>query len=85
MAAGDEDENEDRDGEHFRNRAPIFFEQQPRLARVRTMHSGFNKTATIRVKTAGLLREESKGQKAGTREGRGLRGRVERVYGKRLR
>lgn len=40
-------------GGAFSNRAPIFFEQQPRLARAQTMHSGFNKTATIRGKLRG--------------------------------
>lgn len=74
---GDEGEDEDHSGEHFRNRAPIFFEQQPHLARARTMHSGFNKTATIRVKTVGLARvgvgtegynERARGEERGSAE-----------------
>lgn len=65
----------------FSNRAPIFFEQQRRLARARTMHSGFNKTATIRVKTARLVRaQRGIATEAGDGEerdgGKGLRQRV---------
>lgn len=70
----DEDEDEDPGGEHFRNRAPIFFEQQPRLARVRTMHSGFNKTATIRVKTAKAAIRRGGIVGTGGRNARGLAG-----------
>jgi len=67
----------------FSNRTPIFFEQQPRLARAQTMHSGFNKTATIRVKTAGLLRRpgEESGQETETQAAGGGGGKC----GKRLR
>lgn len=68
----------------FSNRAPIFFEQQRRLARARTMHSGFNKTATIRVKTARLVRAQrgiatggrNDGDGEGRKGGKGLRQRV---------
>lgn len=52
--------------------APIFFEQQRRLARARTMHSGFNKTATIRVKTARLVPRPARSSDRSEREeGRG--------------
>jgi len=68
--AGNEHEDDEWGGEHFQNRAPIFFEQQPRLARARTMRSEFNKTATIRVKTAEPPREEQ-GRKTGTAGGGG--------------
>lgn len=58
----------------FSNRAPIFFEQQRRLARARTMHSGFNKTATIRVKTARLVRAQRGIATGGRNDGEGRKG-----------
>lgn len=68
----------------FSNRAPIFFEQQRHLARARTMHSGFNKTATIRVKTARLVRaQRGIATEAGT-TGTGRRGMTGRGYGSEL-